>query len=375
MKFTIERDVLAAAMSSIMPIIEKSSPIAILSTVRLVASESGTLEITGTNMTAETRRGCPAQITAPGMLCVAADKIAALSNSLPTGSQIDFEAKGGKLIARYGKGRASLVTLSADDFPLLTFDAEKAATLSIAAGELRRLLSMTLSSVYVGPGRDGLAGVHLHTERASLIAVSTDGKMMTIGQSTLASAVEFSGITLPRESVVALIGALPDDKNEATVSLTDRLVRIATGSLTLTTKVIDIPFVEYRRVLPIPTETPIRLDALALKEVAARAQALTEAMDGTSLRPRAFAIKVNGGGEAQIEAGSEADQKLDETIDAEYAGPEVRVGLSTRNVLDAIESLGGEGQLILHVRDEASPVLFQRDGNPAESVTVMPFRV
>jgi DNA polymerase III subunit beta len=369
MNFIIERDILAVALGRVVPVISRSSTIPILTCIKLSASGS-TLVIAGSNMEIEVRQTCSATVGGAGEVCTEASKLAALVNTLPKGSQVQFSTDDRRLVVKYGKGSAKFLTWPADDYPTMTV-ASAGDPLSIDGAELARILEMTLVSAYVGAGRDYIRGVNLYGDEMALRAVATNGHVMTVGR--IDAPIAMSGVIVPRDAVALLIRILNGADGDVEVTATDRLLRLTIGQCVFTTKLVDGTSPDWERVRPEPVEHPILVDSHALKEVAERAQAITEAVDATKARPRAIRLSVDGTA-LHISAGSAADQQLDEDIEVEYGGASVEVALSTTYILDAIGSLG-EGLMQIHVRSASKPVLMRRDGNDAESVTLMPMRV
>lgn len=370
MKLTIEAAALSSALSRIAPIIIRRTPIPILECAKLTATDA--LEITGSDMTVEIRESVPAEISGAGSICVPAVKIAALAGSIKRGGKIEIDAKDGEAIFRYSGGRTRFVTLPDTDYPIMK-STEAAVALNLPGNELARLLSMAIPFAETDATlKSYLSGVRLEIVSERMNAIATDGKILAVGGTPIAGAEDFAGVTVPRESCLALIRALKAG-GDATLSLSPSAIEIGCGALHIKSRVIDADFPDYRRAVPAAQPNCVTVDAEALREVAARVQAVTETTGTSSSHPRVMEITVKDGA-LLVAGGSQADQRVEEELDARCDGVEATVGLKTKNVLDALDALDGEA-VSIHFASERFAVLFHREGDPSETVTIGCYRV
>lgn len=364
MNLTIERDILAVALSRVTPLIGRST-IPILGCLKITATP-GQIEINGQNGTAAVSQTASASVHEPGELCVAADKFSALVNSLPRGSQLELETTEQRLTVCYGKGRATFATDDPASFPIM--HSTEGNPFTIPVSELRRLLTMVLPMASDEETRPYLKGVYLHGDEAVIKAVTTDGNALCLGVSQTPAA--FAGIILPSVSVASLIRILAGAEGDASVWVSESSFAITVGSCSFQTKLVDGTFPPYDRVIPARIENPIMIEAGVLEEVTRRAQAVTEAADASKSHPRSIRLKAEGE-ILHIEAGNEAEQRIDEDIEIEAVEGAREIILGTAYVLDAVAALGGEGLLALHVTTMDKPARLTREGNDAELVVLM----
>lgn len=367
MKLTIERDILAVALSRVAPLIGKST-IPIFGCLKITAT-SGQIEINGQNGTASVTQTASASVQEPGIICVAADKFSALVNSLGKGSQIELEATERKLTARYGRGHASFVTDDPASYPVMRAN-DGAEPFTMEAAELRRLLMMTLP--FVSDDRDYLKGIYLHSDETALWAIATDGNALAVGCAKLSA--NFQGVIVPTASCAALIRILSTAEGEAEIIVSENNLGVRVGSCAFQTKLIDGTFPDYRRVIPKRVEAPILVESGVLDEVTRRAQVVTEAADTSKAHPRSIILSGEGS-RLRIEAGSEADQRIDEEIEIDQIPGAVKITLGTSYVIDAVAALG-DGLLGLHITEPTAPMIVARDrADDRELVVIMSRRM
>lgn len=123
MSVTIEAGVLSRAMKSAAGIVEARDTIPILSNVRLRAV-GGQLEIITSNSEIEYRQLVPLVTGGDLFTTVDARKLAALASAAESGAQIILAPKDHDVIAKAGRSRWTLPTLSVGTFPEMPFEIE-----------------------------------------------------------------------------------------------------------------------------------------------------------------------------------------------------------------------------------------------------------
>lgn len=364
MRLTIERDILAIALARVSSVVKSGNVIPILSTVKLVA-ENGTLTITGTNMDMSVQQVASAMITEPGTVCLPADKLSALTNSLPKGSQIEIEAQGLKATVKHGRGKVSFSCLDHRDFP--AHKIVDAGIVTIASADFRRIITMAEPFISDDKSRHYLNGIFLSGDGDRLRAVATDGNGLVVASMTCEA--KTPGIIIPDTACAAMLKILSGADGELSLAASETGLQITIGQCSFTTKLVDGTFPEYQRVVPQPQKNPLIFAADEFREVATRAQTVVEGITNKAHRM----TLTPSDGELRIEAGSDADQKLDETIAIEGKGP--IFGLATRYALMGIAAFGDAGQLELHMESASSALLMRRPGNDREFAVLMPMRL
>jgi DNA polymerase-3 subunit beta len=370
MKVRADQDALAGALARVRQASIKST-IEILESIKLQASGTQLL-LSATNMDLLLQEAVDCDVVDPGGACVTADKLSAFISALPKSSMVDLSAKGGRLRIASGVAHANLRSWNPDDFPAFTFESKGAADpVTIDAAELARLIAMTLPCASRGESsRQYIECVFLRGDENSITAVATDGNRMTVGQSEVKAA--FQGISIPSVACELIAKLCPATKDGVGVEIAGDKLRFSMGRLTLISKLLSQSFIEWERVLADSVKTPAIFDAEAMRAVIRRVVAVSDA-DAGKLRPRGMRLLLHST-KISIESGATQNPDLVDEIEAEYAGPEITIGLMSRYLADAIAALGGEGEIELHASAPDRPVRLCRKGRPEESVTLMVYR-
>lgn len=373
MMFTIDRDVLSAALGRIAPFADSKSPIPILGCVKLVGSEAG-LSISATDMDAAITETLPLPGTKPGAVCVSGDRLKALVAALRAGASVEFTEETGELRIRSGRTTALFETRPHDDYP--EFRAEGLRpSFAIKASELDRVLAMTIPSMSTDPTRHYLGGLFLSSAEGGLVAAATDGSRLACARPSHDGDAPniFPNIILPRTVCARLRALLKGSPGTIEIAVSETRCRVSCGAWSLVTKLIDGTFPEYQRVMAPINPTPIMLDAGDLLGALGRIESSVDA-DSTRLRSRGVHFDF-AGATARLWGGIQNGPGVRDELDINYSGEDVGVGFNSRFLRDAVAALDCDGEIELHVTDANSPVRVCRKGDAEESITVMPYRI
>ena len=118
MKFRVERDVLAEAVTWAARGLPNRPPVPVLAGVLIEASEEGTLTLSAFDYEVSARITVPAEVAEPGTVLVLGRLLADISRNLPA-RPIDVATDGNKVQVTCGSSRFSLLMMPSDDYPTL----------------------------------------------------------------------------------------------------------------------------------------------------------------------------------------------------------------------------------------------------------------
>ncbi|MBX5010861.1 DNA polymerase III subunit beta [Rhizobium lentis] len=352
MKLTIVRSELARVLTNVGRVVESKNTIPILGNVKLSAVP-GQLRITGTDLDIVAADVAPADVAEEGDICVDAKLLTDIAKK--AGGDISISLESDRLIVKSGRSVFKLATLAAADFP--TFGAESySASFDV---DLAALFAPVTFAIGNDANRPFLHGVFFHVIDGEAVAVATNGHRLARHKG--AELPEFDGVIVPQKTV----GMLP--KGEANVSVSENLIRIISGEFSLTSKLIDGVFPDYRRVIPTDNELIASAEKDDLLKASDRVATVSSERGNAvklSIAPGAIALTVQS-----YDRGEAADE-----VQAEYSGKPVDVGFNSIYFRDALQVFPA-GLVNLAIKDAASPAVVTSPVYPAIDITLMPMRV
>lgn len=359
MRIRAERDDLADVLSRAGRAVGTRSPLPILQGV-LVDVTGKTMRVTGTDLEVTVRTELEVETMDEGTTVIPSRLATEAVRKLPPGA-IVLEAKDGEVEITGGGPRFRFRELSVDEFPKL-----EEPDLDGAAGVDGDAFAAALDQVVVAASTDDarpiLTGVFFEQEQGNLRLVATDSYRLAVRDVPAVDA-ELNGLVPVRalKELGRTVGA-----SDLQVAVGDRETAFSSSRGTLTARLIEGTFPNYRQL--IPESYPSRLTVAR--------EALLEAIDRASLVAEDhIPIRLNlspGGVELSVsrqDVGGETEH-----VDAEYVGEEMTIAFNSRYLNDGVGAVDDE-TVVLDVLDPLKPGVLRGSESEEFLYLLMPVRL
>lgn len=370
MKFTVQQSNFIDALSLASAAVERKGTLPILSNL-LLKVEGDSLCITGTDLEIETISSINVDVLEEGKVTVPAKKLFDIVRSLPADNNITFaysESSNDKATVKSGRGRYTLQTLNANDFPNLE-DFTETHTFPVNTNELSQLLASTVFSMAQNDVRYFLNGLLLHINEGTIRGVATDGHRLAYSAfHTECDAISNLKLILPRKGVSELQKILSIAGEQVVLSLSDNHLRVTCEKIVFTTKLVDGNYPDYNRVIPQNGDKTLVLDKAEIKAALSRAAILSN----EKFRGVRLIIK---DGLMEIEANNPEQEEAKEVVDViSQQGDALEVGFNVNYLLDAINAISSNE--VKFTLGNASDSALIESSTPSDSLYVcMPMRL
>ncbi|MTH99755.1 DNA polymerase III subunit beta [Roseibium sp. RKSG952] len=372
MKATLERTDLLKSLTHVHRVVERRNTIPILSNV-LLRAEDGALKLKATDLDLEVLETVPAMVELPGATTVPAHTIYDIVRKLPEGAQVVLEttSDNATLELRAGRSRFTLQMLPETDFPDLTAG-EFGHSFTLSAGAIRKLIDTTQFAISTEETRYYLNGIYLHTvdtaQGQRFRAVATDGHRLAQAEVPAPNgSVGMPGVIVPRKTVGEIQKLLEDPEAEVQIELSETKIRVTTGPIILTSKLIDGTFPDYGRVIPQNNDKEMRVDRDEFKEAVDRVSTIS------SERGRAVKLALTEG-RMVLTVNNPDSGSATEELAVEYGEEPLEIGFNSRYLLDIANQLSSDTALF-RLADSGSPTLIQDNTVDDCLFVLMPMRV
>lgn len=354
MKLTVKQDNLAKALSSVGRIATARVGLPILANV-LIRTDSNKLIVAATNLEVAIITTINAQIAEQGAIAVPARLLTEFITNLPH-TNIELETEDTKLKVSAGGYKSTINSTLADDYPALP-EATEENSFKIDAGKLKSAISGTVLVTSSDVTRPILTGVYFYANEGQVYMAATDGyrlaeaKLMTINTDFAAI---IPGSTL--NDVARLINTTKDIE----VKYNDEQVTFVIGETSITTRLIDGKFIDYKQLIPDKTNFLIKVDRAdfiritKIAELFARETAGSIVLEGNptdkTLSVRSITSQL-GDNISSIEAEITATGNEDCVI-----------SLNSKFLVDALGCISSD-TVTLQFNGKLSPVLITGDNN------------
>jgi len=373
LEFSVYRQVLAGALGHMQSIVEKRNTLPILSNVKIDAAAD--LTLTATNVDLELVEHVPADILQGGSITVPVQPFYDFVRKLPEDAEIKVNlSDAGKFVVSSGRSVFEFQTLPADNFPPMV--APSATTkFKINTDDLAHLINQTKFAVPTDDVRYHLGGIYFHIDdNKKLAAVATDSQRLAFCSMAAPKGSEtMPSVILPRRLVAEISNLLADVKvDDVNVELSDTKARFVIGSATITGKLVDAQYPNYRIVIPKNND---RIAAINTKHFI-KSIDLVSAAGNDKTKPVALNFSMN---RLVASVSSREDGNAvagTEEMDIEYNGDDkFSISFNLRFLLDIANQIGSE-KMRMEMQDSLSPTLIKSADQHADSLFVlMPMRV
>ncbi|MEE4216620.1 MAG: DNA polymerase III subunit beta [Xanthomonadales bacterium] len=366
MKFSIQREKLLQPITQVVGVVERRQTLPVLANF-LISTRNGKLSITGTDMEVELITTVDAQVESEGETTVPARKLVDIVRMLPDGVNITAVSEGDKMTVSSGKGRYTLATLPATEFPA-TDQVETLEILNIQEDKLKNVLDKTAFAMANQDVRYYLNGLLFDFHDNDLSTVATDGHRLAICDlDTDLSVAEERQLIVPRKGVLELSRMLSDSKDPVELALGKNHIRLVKGSTVFTSKLIDGRFPEYRAVIPKGTDRHIRINRDAFIRALQRASILSnEKYKGVRLEA--------SGGFIKIIAHNPQHEEAIEELEAGLNFDQLAIGFNVTYLLDALTAIDAE-TVLMELKDANSSCLISAESGGSDRHVVMPLKL
>lgn len=367
MKLTLERNVLLKGLSHVQSVVERRNTIPILSNV-LMGGEDGRLTLVATDLDIEVSETVDATVGAPGQVTAPAHTLYDIVRKLPDGAQVQLTINDGdRLDVDAGSAHFTLPLLPSGDFPKMTADG-LTTEFTIKAEHLARLIDKTRFAISTEETRYYLNGIYLHAKDGKLRAVATDGHRLALAEQPLPSGADtMPGVIVPRKTIAEVRKLVDGSDGDVSVSVSEAKIRFTTGTVVLTSKLIDGTFPDYERVIPRNNTKELVLDNKVFASAVDRVATISA--------EKSRSVKLSlGNSNLSLSVNNPESGQANEDLPVNYDDEAMEIGFNAKYLMDVAGQIEGQDATFM-LESASSPALVTDSDDENALFVLMPLRV
>ncbi len=333
MKFRVERDVLAEAVTWVARGLPNRPPVPVLAGVLIEASDEGTLTLSAFDYEVSAKITVAAEVAEPGTVLVLGRLLADISRNLPN-RPVDVTTDGSKVQVTCGSSRFSLLLMPADDYP--TLPASPAISGTIAGDVFTQAVAQVSIAADRGDTLPILTGVRIEIEGDKITLLATDRYRLAMRELTWNPEVsDASHVALVPARTLSDTAKALGASGSVEIHLggaADGLIGFEAGQRRSTTRLLDGEYPKVTSIFPSSADTESVIETTALVEAVKRVALVAERNTPVRLR---FSE-----GQVVIEAGAGDDAQASEAVEAVMTGPEIEIAFNPQFLLDGLGAVG-----------------------------------
>jgi DNA polymerase III subunit beta len=332
-KFRVERDALAEAVTWTARALPSRPPVPVLAGLLLEADAQGSLRLSSFDYEVSARVEVPAEVAEPGTALVSGRLLADISKALPN-KPVEFGTDGSKVALTCGSSRFNLLTMPVEEYPSLP--AMPDASGSVAAD----VFTQSAAQVAVAASRDEtlpiLTAIRMEIDGEALTLMATDRYRLAVRVLPWRpSGADLSSVALVRARTLGDVAKTLAGAGDVVLALSSsggsELIGFEAGGRRTTSLLIDGDYPKVRSLFPEKFSAHAVVHAQALIEAVRRVALVAERNTPVRL---AFTEGI-----VTLEAGAGEEAQASEAVEATLEGPEITIAFNPQFLLDGLGAL------------------------------------
>lgn len=333
MKFRVERDALADAVTWAARALPSRPPVPVLAGLLLQSDGDGVIKLSCFDYEVSARVDVKAEVYDPGVVLVSGKLLADISRSLPT-RPVDVTTDGARVSLACGTSRFTLLTMPVDEYPALPPMPDGSGTVG---GDI---FTEAVAQVTIAASRDEtlpiLTGVRLEIEDEHLTLMATDRYRLAVRTLPWSpSSPSTSAVALVRARTLSEVSKALGAAGDVTLALSagsgTELIGFEAGGRRTTSLLVDGEYPKVRSLFPAELPTFSVVNTHTLVEAVRRVALVAERNTPVRL---SFAE-----GKVTLEAGQGEDAQASEAVESTLSGEELSIAFNPQYLLDGLGAL------------------------------------
>ena len=333
MKFRVERDVLAEAVTWAARALPSRPPVPVLAGLLLQADPDGVLHLSSFDYEVSARVEIPAEVADAGTVLVSGRLLADISRALPA-RPVDVATDGSRVSVTCGASRFTLLTMPVDEYPTLPAMPEASGTV---AGDV---FTQAVGQVTIAASRDEtlpiLTGVRMEIEGDVLTLLATDRyrlAMRTLPWRPSSPGISTTALVRARtlSEVSKALGAAGDVTLALATGGSTELIGFEAGGRRTTSLLVDGEYPKVRALFPAESPSHAVVSTSLLVEAVRRVALVAE---------RNTPVRLGfSDGAVTLEAGQGEDAQASEAVECSFDGEDLSIAFNPQFLLDGLGAL------------------------------------
>lgn len=349
MKLSIVRTKFLDGLQTVQNVVTTKGSLQILSNA-LMHAEGNQLCITTTDLDISERCFVECEVEEAGSTTLPVRRLASIIRELDEGKILIDVNEDDVATVQSGSSFFKIIGLPTRDFPPVPATEGKFCY-RIDQGAFREMLRKTAYAVSLDETRRVLNGVLLAFKENKLTMVATDGRRLALVEHEIEFPPEAEvEMVLPTKAVSELMRILGNDGDLKIYAQKNQVI-FELGTTTLSSKLIDGVYPNYRQVIPGMCDERVVIDRELLLSALRRVSVVTtDKSNATRLTFSANQLTIST---STPDVGEGRD-----TVPVKYAGKEVSIIFNPEYVMDPLKNIDDD-EIIIEMNDGHSPALLK----------------
>lgn len=283
--------------------------------------------------------------------------------SLPSG-RVEFSVEGEEVHISNGRSKFTLRPFNHDDYPKVVIPTTASVTLPSA--EFGEALRQVVRAASKDESRQQLVGVLMTSENNGLRMVATDSYRLAMRDLVGKEAPPADKrVVVPRRALEEL-QRLVNSGEQVLMKLDDRAAAFEVGNVSLTTRLVEAEFPNYRNLVQHNATGVLTVEREALLDAIRRVRIFAREANALRLKIDADSVRLHATDRDQGEASEE--------VDAQFTGDPLEIAFNHDYLAEGVEACSGD-QITISTISNGKPAILRGSGSEDYMYLLMPVRL
>jgi DNA polymerase-3 subunit beta len=309
---------------------------------------------------------CPAEVKAPGAICVQRQLLQEIVASLPDG-EVLIELEGASVFIRQGHTEFKMMAMNADEFPPAP-EVTPTSELTLPFGEFRKAVTSVQYACSDDSSRPVLTGVLFNYSGDVLTLVATDTHRLAVHKIHRGGIGSTLNVTVPEKALKAIRQLQLGEEDPITVKFDDARLIVETNNAKVVSQLLNGQYPNWERVVPSEHTRTWVVDKNEFQSNLRRALILA--------KDNANRVKFTGMGDTVvISSRSEDKGEAKEEVACVSKNGDMKIAFNGQYVLEALAAMEADGVKAEMTEPSRPAVLRPTEGGDDHFCVVMPMAV
>lgn len=366
MKFICNRNLLLNSISIVSKAVSTTAALDILKGIKIDADEN--IKLTGSDLDLSVESVFDADIREKGSLIIDARILSEIVRKLPDGDVEFVTTDNNEIKISCANTKFNILYLSAEGYPEIK-RVENGETIKIYSRDLKEIIKNTIFSISTSESRPILTGSKFEIQKSNMKVISIDGSRLAL-RNQIIPETNFEDISfvVPGRVLNELVKILKDDETIVEINIKNNSVMFSFDTFTVIARLLEGEFFDYTKA--IPTNCAIRaiINVKDFADMVERASIIINYDD-----PKIPIILNISDTQINVQCISKRGN-FDESITIDKQGNNLRIGIDSRLLLDALKSIEHE-KAVFEFNTEISPCVIKPVEGDSFLYMVLPRRL
>lgn len=323
------------------------------------------LTLTATDTEIAIEKTIKAETFQEGVTLVPGKLFADFIKKLEEEDDLELYKEGEMLKITYSSSEGYIQTLDPEDFPIINKEINE-NSFTLLQKDLKSLVNKTAFSCLQDDSRPILKGCYLEEEDGKLTCVALDGFRMAVCKKPVLEVHGKIKAVVPSRALGEIVRLCEKEDEPVTVVIQDKTLLVEVDSTTLTARLLDGEYVNYKQIIPKEFITEFKANRVMFENAIERAAIVARVMKNLVK----LDVKENS---VNISSNSEKGN-VSENVIINLSGKDIIIAFNSKYLLDCLHAIDDDF-IKVSLNTPISPCIIRPNSENDSLYLVLPIRI